>query len=149
MKKSLSLLLVTMALPAALCACNATMDDYDILPDTRNTTIMDRQDSAAGYNDRMQYPGTNGYNNTNGADRNATMRRYGNTNATANATLHGTYNAPTGMRGMERSAWDVTENELDDPHADDVRYELMLDNAAVHDSDGFLFDGENPKHDTF
>lgn len=29
------------------------------------------------------------------------------------------------------------------------RYELMLDNARVRDTDGFLFDGENPQHNTF
>ena len=29
------------------------------------------------------------------------------------------------------------------------RYALMLDNARVRDTDGFLFDGENPQHNTF
>ncbi len=29
------------------------------------------------------------------------------------------------------------------------RYEQMLENARVHDSDGFLLDGENSSHQTF
>lgn len=149
MKKKISLLLAAMVLPATLCACNAMVDDYNILPDTFTDEIMDRMDSAAGYTAENQYPGTNGYNKTNGAVRYGGKERYNNTNATANETLHGTYNAPTGMRGMEYDRWDITENEPKDPYADEVRYELMLDNAAVHDTDGYLFDGENAHHDTF
>ena len=66
----------------------------------------------------------NGYGNTN-ADKRATK------NATANATLHGSYNNPTGTRAGR------TEG------AARTRYEKMLENARVHDTDGFLLDGEN------
>ena len=58
----------------------------------------------------------------------------GNTNATANSTLRG------GSMYGQNAAQDA---------ADRTRYALMLDNARVRDTDGFLFDGENPQHNTF
>lgn len=71
---------------------------------------------------------------------------YGNTNtdkaATPNATLHGSYDNPTGTPAGRAAA---SARGL----TDDARYRLMLDNAHVHDKDGFLLDGENAQHNTF
>lgn len=78
----------------------------------------------------------NGYGNTS-ADKTA-----GNKNATANATLHGSYNNPTGTPAGRASA---SARGL----SDEVRYRLMLENARVHDTDGFLLDGENAHYNTF
>ena len=71
----------------------------------------------------------NGYGNTS-ADK-----RAGTKNATANSTLHGSYNNPTGTpAGQTAASARGMSNEL--------RYRLMLENAHVHDTDGFLLDGE-------
>ena len=77
---------------------------------------------------------------------------HGNTNTTPNATLRGSYNNPTGTPGgtMSSSIGSYrAQDEQEDPVAPKVRYQLMLDNAHVHDTDGFLLDGENSEHDTF
>lgn len=78
----------------------------------------------------------NGYGNTS-ADK-----RAGTKNATANSTLHGSYNNPTGTpAGQTAAPARGMSNEL--------RYRLMLENARVHDTDGFLLDGENAHYNTF
>ena len=78
----------------------------------------------------------NGYGNTS-ADK-----RAGTKNATANSTLHGSYNNPTGTpAGQTAASARGMSNEL--------RYRLMLENARVHDTDGFLLDGENAHYNTF
>ena len=78
----------------------------------------------------------NGYGNTS-ADK-----RAGTKNATANSTLHGSYNNPTGTpAGQTAASARGMSNEL--------RYRLMLENAHVHDTDGFLLDGENAHYNTF
>ena len=33
--------------------------------------------------------------------------------------------------------------------SNELRYRLMLENARVHDTDGFLLDGENAHYNTF
>lgn len=58
----------------------------------------------------------------------------GNTSAAGNPTLRG------GSMYSRNAAQDA---------ADRTRYALMLDNGRVRDTDGFLFDGENPQHNTF
>ena len=70
-------------------------------------------------------------------DSNATTRASG-ANARAASALPTNANAQPSMtaasaRGMS--------NEL--------RYRLMLENAHVHDTDGFLLDGENAHYNTF
>ena len=78
----------------------------------------------------------NDYGNTS-ADK-----RAGTKNATANSTLHGSYNNPTGTpAGQTAASARGMSNEL--------RYRLMLENARVHDTDGFLLDGENAHYNTF
>jgi len=44
---------------------------------------------------------------------------------------------------------DASARSAADAAAARRRYALMLDNARVRDTDGLLFDGENPSHDTF
>lgn len=69
-----------------------------------------------------------------------------NHNATANSRLHGSYNDPTGTDGgTNYSAY----REQDDPTAAQTRWQRMLDNARVGDTDGILTDGENPQNDIF
>lgn len=78
----------------------------------------------------------NGYGNTS-ADKRASPK-----NATANATLHGSYDKPTGTpAGRAAASARGMSNEL--------RYRLMLENARVRDTDGFLLDGENAHYNTF
>ena len=78
----------------------------------------------------------NGYGNTS-ADKRSPSK-----NATANATLHGSYDKPTGTpAGRAAASARGMSNEL--------RYRLMLENARVHDTDGFLLDGENAHYNTF
>lgn len=63
---------------------------------------------------------------------------YGNTNATANAQLRGNSRSVT---GTQASAGTMLSG--------DEQYERMLANARVHDTDGFLLDGENPHYTTW
>ena len=89
---------------------------------------------TGGENDAVVRYG-NGYGNTN-ADKAITK------NATANSTLHGSYNNPTGTPAGRAAA-------SSEGLTDETRYQLMLKNARVHDTDGFLLDGENAHYNTF
>lgn len=54
-----------------------------------------------------------------------------------------------GKETDERSSFDAAERDKSvDSVSMKTRYQLMLDNARVRDTDGFLFDGENASHDT-
>lgn len=139
MRHTSALLTATALLLCALTACGG--DGSGTADDTANDTkggssVTDelKTDPATG----TRYTGRiaddvarfgNGYGNTN-ADKRATG------NATANSTLHGSYDNPTGTRAGQMDS------------AVRTRYEKMLENARVHDTDGFLLDGENASYRT-
>ena len=49
------------------------------------------------------------------------------------------------LRSNGRSLTGITNDEL---YSYDLRYRQMLSNGRVHDTDGFLFDGENTHYNT-
>ena len=158
MKQKIALLGVTALLLCALTACGGdrnggTADGNASGAENGTTSGMTgggetssdadvglKTDPATGtrYTGRDNEPVVrygNGYGNTN-ADKGVTK------NATPNATLHGSYDNPTGTPAGQTAA--SMRNV-----GNDVRYRLMLENARVHDRDGFLLDGENAHYNTF
>ena len=108
-------------------------DDMD--GDGENTTrSVDRRNAAASASDRSRYFGS---------DKTITHE---------NGSLYGkTYlnpetekSANAQLRSNGRSLTGTNINGI----SNDVRYRQMLSNGRVHDTDGFLFDGENTHYNT-
>lgn len=108
-------------------------DDMD--GDGENTTrSVDRRNAAASASDRSRYFGSDKtITHENG---NLYGKTYLNpeTEKSANAQL----------RSNGRSLTGTNINGI----SNDVRYRQMLSNGRVHDTDGFLFDGENTHYNT-
>ncbi len=105
--------------------------------------------SGSGAGSNGMQSGSGGMQSGSGSAQSGSGAMDKNTNATANSTLRGSYDNPTGTQGGSRSRSNQKQEEQDDPGAAKTRWQLMLDNAHVHDTDGFLYDGENPQNDTF
>ena len=109
-------------------------DDMD--GDGENATrSVDRRNAAASASDRSRYFGSDKtITHENG---NLYGKTYLNpeTEKSANAQL----------RSNGRSLTGITNDEL---YSYDLRYRQMLSNGRVHDTDGFLFDGENTHYNT-
>ena len=108
-------------------------DDMD--GDGENTTRSDRRNAAASASDRSRYFGSDKtITHENG---NLYGKTYLNpeTEKSANAQL----------RSNGRSLTGITNDEL---YSYDLRYRQMLSNGRVHDTDGFLFDGESTHYNT-
>ena len=158
MKRTLAAVFVCAFLLFSLTACGedtaaGTMDHAmdeagDMLDEAGD--VMDEAvtgtERAVGRSGRDSSGNTGAMQEENGRERYGSVER--NTNATANATLRGSYNNPTGTPGGSRN-YVPEQDEQDDPAAPKTRWQLMLDNAHVRDSDGYLLDGENPQNDTF
>ena len=112
---------------------NLPGDDMD--GDGENTTrSVDRRNAAASASDRSRYFGSDKtITHENG---NLYGKTYLNpeTEKSANAQL----------RSNGRSLTGTNINGI----SNDVRYRQMLSNGRVHDTDGFLFDGENTHYNT-
>lgn len=112
---------------------NMPVDDMD--GDGENTTrSVDRRNAAASASDRSRYFGSDKtITHENG---NLYGKTYLNpeTEKSANAQL----------RSNGRSLTGTNINGI----SNDVRYRQMLSNGRVHDTDGFLFDGENTHYNT-
>lgn len=108
-------------------------DDMD--GNGENTTrSVDRRNAAASASDRSRYFGSDkAITHENG---NLYGKTYLNpeTEKSANAQL----------RSNGRSLTGTNINGI----SNDVRYRQMLSNGRVHDTDGFLFDGENTHYNT-
>ena len=112
---------------------NMPGDDMD--GDGENATrSVDRRNAAASASDRSRYFGSDKtITHENG---NLYGKTYLNpeTEKSANAQL----------RSNGRSLTGTNINGI----SNDVRYRQMLSNGRVHDTDGFLFDGENTHYNT-
>lgn len=108
-------------------------DDMD--GDGENTTrSVDRRNAAASASDRSRYFGS---------DKTITHENgnlYGKTYL--NPETEKSTNAQ--LRSNGRSLTGTNINGI----SNDVRYRQMLSNGRVHDTDGFLFDGENTHYNT-
>ena len=162
MKQTLAMLFVTALLLFSLAGCGEKKDSNtangpstgttdngaadsgkkkDNLPgddmsgDGENTTrSVDRRNAAASASDRSRYFGSDKtITHENG---NLYGKTYLNpeTEKSANAQL----------RSNGRSLTGTNINGI----SNDVRYRQMLSNGRVHDTDGFLFDGENTHYNT-
>ena len=109
-------------------------DDMD--GDGENATrSVDRRNAAASASDRSRYFGS---------DKTITHKNgnlYGKTYL--NPETEKSANAQ--LRSNGRSLTGITNDEL---YSYDLRYRQMLSNGRVHDTDGFLFDGENTHYNT-
>lgn len=144
MKRTLAIFALCASFLFLFTACGDDMmkNDVDDMLDEAGDMVEDAMEDGEG----MLRSGRD-YSGNTGAimDDGSTAR---NNNATANSRLHGSYDNPTGTSGGRRSTAPKQE-EQKDPASAKTNWQLMLDNAHVHDSDGLLLDGENPKNDTF
>ena len=115
---------------------DASKPGDDMNSDGENTTrSVDRRNAAASASDRSRYFGSDKtITHENG---NLYGKTYLNpeTEKSANAQL----------RSNGRSLTGITNDEL---YSYDLRYRQMLSNGRVHDTDGFLFDGESTHYNT-
>ena len=144
MKQNFAILAVTALLLCSLTACGGDQNNGaangNVNGAENGTTsgMTGKTDSGSNVGGELKTDPATGTRYT-GRENDSVVRYgngYGNTSADKRA---GTKNAtPAGQtaasaRGMS--------NEL--------RYRLMLENARVHDTDGFLLDGENAHYNTF
>lgn len=131
---------------AALTACGSDTERGSLADPDLSVTGEQKTDPATGtrytgeVSDRVVRYG-NGYGNTN-ADR----------------SLHTPTALPGGSADVAGTARDAAENAAKGAEsatdtalprtAERTNYQRMLDNARVHDTDGFLLDGENAAHRT-
>ncbi len=135
MKRALAIMLIAAAMVCALAAC------------------------GSGSGGRADQSGDAIENGNGGADAGTTNGASVYGSGAYGARGSGTDRWRDGrVRGGDRGAYingsDEPPVDPDDPAgtedaAERFRYSLMLDNARVRDTDGFLLDGENPHHDTF
>ena len=130
MKQTLAMLFVTALLLFTLAGCGEKTDS-----NTANGPSTGTPDNAAASaSDRSRYFGSDKtITHENG---NLYGKTYLNpeTEKSANAQL----------RSNGRSLTGTNINGI----SNDVRYRQMLSNGRVHDTDGFLFDGENTHYNT-
>ena len=113
---------------------NMPGDDMDGDGENDTTRSVSRRNAAASASDRSRYFGSDKtITHENG---NLYGKTYLNpeTEKSANAQL----------RSNGRSLTGTNINGI----SNDVRYRQMLSNGRVHDTDGFLFDGENTHYNT-
>lgn len=148
MKRTLAIFALCVSILFLLTACgeDTMQNDVGDMLDEAGDMMEDAMEGTDG----MMRSGRDSSGNTGAIMDDGTgfgdMAR--NRNATANSQLHGSYNNPTGTPGGRRSTA-PKQDEQEDPASAKTRWQLMLDNAHVHDTDGILTDGENPKNDTF
>ena len=159
MKRNLAIAAATALLALSLAACGAEGKDGG-MPDSGNiaggTTATDtmRNDDGnygtgttggAAANDNTA---KNGLGVLTGAVNSAREpTRYGMANS-ADAGVTGRGGAAYGVGGPNSSVYTAT-NHGGMERAARGRYALMLENGRVHDTDGFLLDGENSSWSTF
>lgn len=171
MKRTLAITAATAMLALSLAGCGATRNgDMDLLPDYDatngyGTTATDtmRDDNATngtGTTSGVTNYGTDnngvvdngtGLGSVTGAVNRATsgngatqygLARYGANSGAYTATNNGGLTAGSNVDYSNASAVKRAARQGD-------RYARMLENGRVHDSDGFLLDGENASYRTY
>ena len=178
MKQTLAMLFVTALLLFSLAGCGEKKDSNtangpstgttdngaadsgkkkDNMPGDDMSGENKKDDSVTGdgmMGDDMDGDGENTTRSV--ARRNAAPSRYFGSDKTItheNGNLYGkTYlnpetekSANAQLRSNGRSLTGITNDEL---YSYDLRYRQMLSNGRVHDTDGFLFDGESTHYNT-
>lgn len=167
MKRILALFAVLALLTLALAGCGEKKDDKkdDASGSHSGTTdgILDGTDSDTagedgdtGEDDAPDGDDTGsvtGRSFTANASRGSSASQSDTTITHENGNLYGkTYLTPeteksanAQLRSNGRSLTGIPNDEL---YGDDLRYQQMLENGRVHDTDGFLLDGENASYQT-
>ena len=154
MKRTLAITAVA-ALMLSLAACGAdlSVDGMDAYR-TRGT-------QAVTSTDTMYNGGTSGANGTGmnaGASTGSDTRMFGSAGTagstgagTGTGSVAGAMNRANGGNSAG-SVYTATNNgglTAQDRREAENRYQLMLENGRVHDTDGYLLDGENAHYRTF
>ena len=157
MKRNLGMPIILSALVLTLAACG-----------TDKMAANDSGSNAATGQNSSNTAGTSGATYSESASRSGTTTPNATLSGNTAGTIHGSgaavvgdsqSSAPLarqlgednrhGKKSDDRSSFDAAERDKSvDSVSMKTRYQLMLDNARVHDTDGFLFDGENASHDT-
>ncbi len=141
MKRTLALMAATALLALSLAGCGDMADrtdDYDTAPGGTTATDTMRSDN-----------GVAGTGTTNGAASNADTATggLGSVTGAVNASYGSARYGAADRYAASPNGYVPTRPETD--AAADARYALMLENGRVHDTDGFLLDGENTNWRTF
>ena len=161
MKRTLAITAAAaLALPLAGCSADLTVGDADAYR-TRGAENVTATDTM--YNGNT--PGTNGTGMNAGAHAGSDTGMFDITGTDGESGAAGGTGAGTGIGtggvagAMNRSggssaggAYTSTNNggiTQQDRREAKARYQLMLENGRVHDTDGYLLDGENAHYRTF
>lgn len=164
MKRIFALFAVLTLLMLALAGCGEKKDDKknDAMTGAENDAgasdndALDNaddgviEDGVLGEDDSGTVQGRSFTANAAGGSRSITGDK---TITHENGNLYGkTYLTPeteksanAQLRSNGRSLTGIPNDEL---YGDDLRYQQMLENGRVHDTDGFLLDGENTHYNT-
>ena len=160
MKRTLAITAAALALSLAGCSADLSADGMDAYR-TRGTQSVTAPDTM--YNGST--PGTNGTGMNAGARAGSDTGMFDITGTDGESGAAGGTNAGTGIGtgsvagAMNRSGGNSAGNvyratnnggyTAQDRREAENRYQLMLENARVHDTDGYLLDGENAHYRTF
>ena len=165
-KRTLAILALALALVLSLAACGTGNNGDANNADNGATAGSPANNGGTGAEspaDRAGNGMTDPANGTGGrADPQSPVNSANNGAGMENPADNNGITAPNGAAiygGMNGSGRDRSIRGSDGVPADPdwnmedaqsrTRYALMLDNGRVRDTDGFLFDGENPQHNTF
>ena len=153
MKQTLAMLFVTALLLFSLAGCGEKKDSNTANGPSTGTTDNGAADSGKK-KDNMPGDDMSGDRRNAAASASDRSRYFGSdkTITHENGNLYGkTYlnpetekSANAQLRSNGRSLTGANINGI----SNDVRYRQMLSNGRVHDTDGFLFDGENTHYNT-
>ena len=156
-KRTLAIMVLALALVLALAACGTGSNS-----DANNADNGTNAESPAGGADNGTGADSPADRADNGLNAENPADNANNGTGMESPTDNSGISAPNGAAiygGMNGSGRDRSIRGSDGVPADPdwsvedaqsrTRYALMLDNARVRDTDGFLFDGENPQHNTF
>ena len=112
---------------------------------TGDGTMGDAMDGAVSSANRRGNYAARANNRSRAGDDGVITHENGNLYGKANLTPETERSANAQLRSNGRSMTGIPVTGLD---ANDLRYRQMLSNGRVHDTDGFLFDGENTHYNT-
>ena len=150
MKRTLAITAAAaLALSLAACSADLSVDGTDAYR-TRGTETVTAPDTM--YNGGTF--GTNGMGMNAGASAGSDTGMFDATGTTGGAGLGSVAGAVNRANGGNStgSVYTATNNggyTAQDKREAESRYRLMLENGRVHDTDGYLLDGENAHYRTF
>lgn len=156
MKRALAIIFTLSLLTALLAGCGEKKDDKKEDADQNSGTLDNGTDEglfgegALGGDGSITGEDTTGAPhgadlNKNGDDDRTITHRNGNLYGKAYLTPETEKSANAQLRSNGRSLTGIPNEAL---YSDNARYRQMLSNGRVHDTDGFLFDGENTSYNT-